>query len=173
MSCHFSSSVIIWPLKGKVVLSHIFFEKLTSFWLSTSLTYHDIQCAMNRQTNYHALCCLAFSQMSVLWYRINNYLFFFNAVLNNLSCQPLTQQRILIISALYNLIRFVIPVVFINKLYWIVCTCLTQIYLMVEICIEYTFHFTTWRWPLSSAETCSCSLCSILYIYLYHQIKLC
>ena len=24
---------------------------------------------------------------------------------------------------------------------------------------------TTWRWPLSSAETCSCSLCNNIYIY--------
>jgi len=77
VSYHFSSSVIIWPLEGKVALSHIFFTKWTSFWLSTSLTYHDIRCAMNRQTIYHALCCLAFSQMSVLWYRINNYIYIF------------------------------------------------------------------------------------------------
>jgi len=28
------------------------------------------------------------------------------------------------------------------------------------------FHFSTWRWPLSSAETCSCSLCNKLYMYL-------
>jgi len=34
-----------------------------------------------------------------------------------------------------TIIRFVIPVVFINKLY--ICTCLTQLYLMVEICIEF------------------------------------
>jgi len=94
------------------------------------------------------------------------------------------------------IVRFVIPVVFINKLHWSVYICLTQFYLMVEICIEFTtwrtttcfgtwqwlytahiswvylhtmfFHFSTWRWPLSSAETCSCSLCSIFYTYLYH-----
>jgi len=35
-------------------------------------------------------------------------------------------------------IRFVIPVVFTNKLDWSVYTCLTQIYLMVELCIEFT-----------------------------------
>ena len=35
------------------------------------------------------------------------------------------------------------------------------------------YFISTWRWPLSSAETCSCNLCSKYYIYLYHQIKLC
>jgi len=29
------------------------------------------------------------------------------------------------------------------------------------------FSFSTWRWPLSTTETCTCSLCSkFLYIYL-------
>jgi len=32
---------------------------------------------------------------------------------------------------------------------------------------------TTWRWPLSSAEICSCILCIKFNTYLYHQIKLC
>jgi len=35
------------------------------------------------------------------------------------------------------IIRFVIPVVFIIKIDLSVCTCLTQLYLMVEICIEF------------------------------------
>jgi len=43
----------------------------------------------------------------------------------------------------FIIIRFVIPVVFINKLDWSVCTCLTQLYLMVEICIEFTTQRTT------------------------------
>ena len=36
------------------------------------------------------------------------------------------------------IMRFVIPVVLKNKLDWSVCTGLTQLYLMVEICIEFT-----------------------------------
>ena len=39
-----------------------------------------------------------------------------------------------------SLIRFLIPVAFINKLNWSVCTCLTQLYLMVEICIHKELH---------------------------------
>jgi hypothetical protein len=35
-------------------------------------------------------------------------------------------------------IRFAIPVVFVNKLEWSVCTGLTQLYLMVEVCVEFT-----------------------------------
>ena len=55
------------------------------------------------------------------------------------------------------IIRFVIPVVFINKLDWSVCTCLTQLYLMVEICIEFTTQrtttcFSTCQWPSSGCE---------------------
>jgi hypothetical protein len=45
---------------------------------------------------YHALYCLACSEMPVLWYRISNYHF----DSNHLACQPLTQGRILIICAL-------------------------------------------------------------------------
>ena len=42
-------------------------------------------------------------------------------------------------------ITFVIPFVFINfinKLDWSVCTCLTQLYLIVEICIEFSKFYT-------------------------------
>jgi len=52
------------------------------------------------------------------------------------------------------IIRFVIPVVFINKLYWSVCICLTQLYLMVKIRIEFITQrtptcFGTLHWPSS------------------------
>ena len=44
----------------------------------------------------------------------------------------------------------------------------------LSIAVYWTFFlFLTWRWPMSSAETCSCSLCNKFFIYLYHQIKLC
>jgi len=35
------------------------------------------------------------------------------------------------------------------------------------------FRLRNERWPMSGAETCSCSLCSKFYTYLQHQIKLC
>ena len=34
------------------------------------------------------------------------------------------------------IIRFIFPVVFINNPVWNICTCLIQLYLMVDICIE-------------------------------------
>ena len=40
-------------------------------------------------------------------------------------------------------------------------------------CLLSFFHFSTWRWPVSSAETCSCSLFNKFYTYLYHQKKSC
>ena len=34
-------------------------------------------------------------------------------------------------------------------------------------------HLSTWRWPMPSAETCSCSLCNKFYTYLcYHIVVL-
>ena len=36
--------------------------------------------------------------------------------------------------------------------------------------LRFFFHLSTWRWPMKSAETCSCSLCNKCYTYLYHHI---
>ena len=44
-----------------------------------------------------------------------------------------------------------------------------HIYIYIYIYVLYncllSVSYTTWRTPLSSAETCSCSLCNKLYIY--------
>ena len=57
----------------------------------------------------------------------------------------------------FIIISFVIPVVFIYKLDWSVCTCLIEFYLMVEICTEFTTQrtttcFGTWQWLSSGWE---------------------
>jgi len=84
------------------------------------------------------------------------------------------------------IIRFVIPAV-INNVTRVECMYLSNttlfhgrgIYSIYYIRYNYMFRrllsisCTTWRWPLSSAETCSCTLCNKYYIYLYHQTKLC
>ena len=50
----------------------------------------------------------------------------------------ISDNTIMMSVYLMIIVRFDIAVVFINKLDWSVCTCLTQLYLMIEICIEFT-----------------------------------
>jgi len=60
------------------------------------------------------------------------------------------------------------------------CKISYPLHLLPPHCIQHTqveyswlvsfFHLSTWRWPMKSAETCSCSLCNKLYTYLHHHV---